>query len=419
LFPLVAGPPNVLTVRNVTTVAPRATPTAVIGGASPSQYIDIGLPRQFDGLPAYVPTTVQNPYDPRRCVYNWKQSNTRRLRAGHAKALAGIAVAEIGMGDSLTACFNGSVNNQSISWIRVYEALLEKAGIPIAGGGLSRINDGGATDPAWTLTGSWNSTTVSTFTFSQSIGSTASYTGLRAGSLVDFWYAESTASGSFTLSVDNAVSGGGFLSVGAGAVNAVRRVTLTPVGGDGIHTVKMTSTSAAACIALGAEVYRTAGLTIHNVAQSGSTASGPTLYTSWISADGSGLKAIYGTLGNYRPDQITAIHIAIGGNDLHSGFAVANIIAAITAMRGYFPNADVILYAEPAANQDNIAVWTPFYAALYALADTLDCPLFDLQDRLGDYATRVTDGLTGDTIAHLNRSGYAEWGKAIAMQAVA
>jgi lysophospholipase L1-like esterase len=111
------------------------------------------------------------------------------------------------------------------------------------------------------------------------------------------------------------------------------------------------------------------------------------------------------------------VHCALGINDAVAGDEVSTTIAAITTIRQACSASDFFLYLEPQPAAVDAAVWSTFGDALYQLADTLDVPLFDLQDRLGGYAVEAANGLTGDAVAHLNRAGYAEWGRAVGLAA--
>jgi len=75
------------------------------------------------------------------------------------------------------------------------------------------------------------------------------------------------------------------------------------------------------------------------------------------------------------------------------------------------------LHGCPLPGEYTLGTWTPCIAGLYALADTLDVTLFDLQDRFGGYTIEAANGLTGDAVAHLTRQAYADWGRSTALAA--
>jgi hypothetical protein len=109
--------------------------------------------------------------------------------------------------------------------------------------------------------------------------------------------------------------------------------------------------------------------------------------------------------------------ISLGAND-HPVIttAIATITAAITTIRGFWPNSDAVLVLEeqqetslqPQAN------WESYGLALYQLADTLDVPLFDQYHRIGSYTQGVANGVYGDALAHLTSAAYVDWGVAMA-----
>ena len=370
-----------------------------------------------NGLPSYAVTVAANVYDSTRCVYNWKASNTRRHRAGLAHASTGGTTSQLFIGDSLTT---GAINLTTLTmdrphaWPRAYAATLGSLGYPSGGSGLVRIMDGTLRDDRWTVSGSW--TGGSTSAYAASAGASATMTVPDSGTSVAVVFVGTSAT-TFSVSVDGATSGAGYLVVPTGgAAGVVRRVVLNGLA-DKPHVVKVTSLSSGALALIGAEVFRSTGLVCHNVAQGGSTA-GLTGQGSWTDTN-----AVFGSrlLPLFKPGSgaygtvPTTVHCALGANDIGKGSTPDQVAAAITTLRNACPNSDFILYFEPLPAASTAAVWAPFGTRMYALADALDVPLVDLNDRLGGYTVEAANGLTGDTVAHLNAAGYAEWGRSAAL----
>jgi hypothetical protein len=110
------------------------------------------------------------------------------------------------------------------------------------------------------------------------------------------------------------------------------------------------------------------------------------------------------------------VHIALGGNDLIQGLNIANIAPAITAIRNHWPNSDCILHLE---NEPSTTVVTSandllYQVAMYQLARDLDLPLYDWRDRSGSFATAYSNGMMGDTTAHMTTGSYESIGASLA-----
>ncbi len=348
-----------------------------------------------------------NAYDPVVSAYNLKASNTRRMKAGHAKALRGQRVHEVVIGDSLTAgCTNqtGPTFDRPNAWPYIYATGLD---IPSGGSGWIRTCDNNNLDARMQFAGTW--TTFVTSVYSSATGSTLTFTSDRAGSA---FQALVSAGGAFTISIDGATSGNNFLNVtspsGSVAIYSLPNASIR-VGSKIVITASTANVTAVAAIS----VLNASGIVVNNVAQSGSQAAG-TGRGSWSDTTGdSGATnqpiSLFGP-ANYESTP-TVVHIMIGGNDMQVPTAVSTIMTAITSIRNAYPNSDCILHLEPQPNVVSVANWTPFAQAMYALADTLDVPLIDHWDILGGYSVENANGLTGDTLAHLTSAGYSIMGR--------
>jgi lysophospholipase L1-like esterase len=359
-------------------------------------------------------------FEPATSLYNWKASNTRRHRSGLALAQAGGATNQVFVGDSLTAgCLNVYTGkfDRLHAWPMIYRDTLAQLGIPANGTGIVRIIDYNYADARMSWTGPWtNNTTDACVTSS---GATATFTTDKPGTAAGLLYARSVGSGGFTVSVNGARSGPGFRAVPGGGTGWAR-VDLTGVDGlDPGSTVTVTTASAALVVLGGFEVYTpNGGLTLHNIAQSGS---GATLAAkkgwSTITDLNQNLAMWSGAYGSVFLQVPSTVHLALGGNDLLNGASEAAIMAALAVIRNAFANSDCILYLEPRPASATTTRWSTYCAAMYGLADTLDVPLFDIEDRLGGYSVELTTSMVGDTFGHLSAAGYADWGRSVALAA--
>lgn len=375
-----------------------------------------------DALPSYAPSHP-NRYDAARNGYNWKASNTRRLRASLAKANAGIDQCHVAIGDSLTAgCTNGSTLtfDRTHAWPRRYAEILATLGVPSAGTGIVRIIDGviGVFDARFTFTGAWSSAV--TYSYSTASGRVATFTTDKAGNGVRVVYSEGPGAGSFTVSVNGASSGAGFTTVpnNVGTVATWKTVTLAGVTLAAGDTVAVTSTSAAVTPIYGVEVFTAGGLAVHNLGLSSSTASG-TGRGSWSDLSDANQNLSIATSSGIYVATPAVVHCTLGVNDLNAGAAPSTVVTALTTIRNAFPASDFVLHAASQFSTVTLATWTPYVATLYSIADTLDVPLLDMQDRYGGYTSLAGLGLAGDTNGHMTSGGYADWGRNAALSAAA
>lgn len=372
----------------------RVTVTVPIDPAEPAATYSPG------GWPSYVSANgilPANIYDARRNAYNWKASNTRKLRASLVKAMAGTALASHGfVGDSETDYYTGSGQSYASMHPRAYKTILTSLGVPNGGSGLVwAAHYGAATqDPRWTLGANW--TSANNYVTTSTAGSVMTFASTDAGTKLDIVVFGNSAP--IAWSVDGGAASGTLTPTGSGPQKFTLSTTLTNT----THTVTFTSTNASAVYIIAARVYGSSGLEIHNAAAYGSTAAGA---SGWTDQSGTLLKSRVDTLNTVAPD---VVWCALGVNDVNNALAVAATTAALTAIRGYFPSSDFILTIQYQP-QGAVSTWAPYAAALYALADTLDVPLVDLYDRSGGFANS-TGLMAGDGV-HPLVAAQQDWGR--------
>jgi hypothetical protein len=364
--------------------------------------------------PSYAPTGLLNSFDDKTSGYNFKASNTRRWRLGLAQAANGKASSEAWIGDSITGgCVNlsGYVFDRLNAIPRQYESAMASNGIPIAGTGIVPAYDGTHIDARWSWTGGWTGG-ISCATCS-SAGSTATFTSNLPGTVVTVYIYDYT-SGNVTVSVNGATSGSNFMTISFTSTSKWKAVSLNNVTGlVAGSTIAITTTTAGLVILSGIEVRKPTGLSVHNLALSGSAA-GTTGRDCW-SDTGSNYNPlnIWGTYQTQIYQKIpSVVHMSLLFFD--SSTTPAAYTAAVTTIRNKFPNSDFIIHATPQPGSRTTAVWYPYLTALYNLADTLDVPLFDVQNLLGGYTAEAALGITGDPNVHLTTDAYSYWGRALA-----
>jgi lysophospholipase L1-like esterase len=342
-------------------------------------------------------------------VYNWFSTrNTKRVARSLAKAMTpGFAGSHLVIGDSESSLYVGPTPGPAVQyfamWPHVLRQTLSARGIPLAGTGwVPTTSDASlAIDPRYTTSGTWTvgfggiSTTGS--------GASLTFTSDLPGTAISVAYR--TTSGGFTVSID----GGTAVAVTpAGGALDVALYTVTGLS-EQTHTVTITRTSGTVWI-YAVNCYRTSGLQIHNLAQSGTAAH------QWAAAASESRSWLSQRLG-ITPD---VVHVALGVNDLNYSRTPAETATNVQTVANLWPNADRILYAQYAPSPSaavptppSDATWADYVSRLYTLADTLDCPLIDLYQRSGGYAAAAAAGLMGDTI-HPNAVAQADWGRLVA-----
>lgn len=442
-----------------------------------------------------------NDYDPTRGIYNYKSTNTRIMEQGLSRAMRGGITTHLVIGDSVSA---GAIAQSGAAWL--FDRLsawplamrdqLMHTGTPANGTGIVRhVDSTVGIDSRWASTGTW--TGFSWGAQTTVVGSTATLTPDRPGTIFDYWYYDS-AGGTFTISVDGTVvktvvsnGSAGWKNAHCTGLNIIENVTQIKI--------TLTVSGAAGLISAGGSVWSpNGGLLVHNPSQSGSTASG-TGAAAWSDFTlGSGLGSVYkdvagrkrtitdavSTAGSATVTSATAaftaddvgkpwnhivaaagpqfqgevyigaftnsttvviysgitgapilasnttsaqtatigrdpdcVHIALGANDITALSATdSTITAAITSIRNQYPNSDCILHLphEVSTTLVSSARYLTYQAALYALADTLDIPLYDWRDRVGSYASGLANGSYGDNQAHITPATEADLGSQLA-----
>lgn len=398
---------------------------------------DIKAGKARGGPPSYVTAAVHNSFDSRFSIYNWKPSNTHKLRADLIKAAYAQALAEIVViGDSFGAgCIASSPSvlyDRQNSYPFNMRREMARKGIPEGGTGMVRCNDDAQTqDTRWTFAGSGWTHTGLYYSFTASQNATATFTSDMPGTKVILTYVDMNDSATWTMAVNGATTGAGFSGTktnNGGVANAIKQLalTLTINPGDTI-VVKKTSASASNYLnIIGMQVVDTSrgGLVVHNLAQSGATASG-TGAAAWV--DDSAATSL-GWLTNYYA-AVTAgananphMIIELGGNDhpVPSGAdsthaLYSTVTTALTTIRAT-SSGDAILMISGQLNDTIVpqANWEGYANACYQLADTLDLPLFDANAKMGAYSQLVSDGWITDGQGHWIAPAYNFLGRTLA-----
>lgn len=256
-------------------------------------------------LPSYVSPSVTGRYDSARSVYNWKASNTRKLRAGLGRAMCGGQAEHLVIGDSFSAGnVQGAVApyvfSRDQAWARTAQRELGRHGVVEGGTGWVRVNDNNLGQPlGWTFTGAnWNHT-AKAYSATTVGGQYASFTPQEGGyAYSHYWYDPGTGGGTypFSIEIDGVVLAASITSVtGAARFRVSTVISPNPIIA-GESVIKITAGANGHYLAAG-KVWNPAqgGLQISNIAQSGSRAYSTAASQSdrWDSLGAGGLGEVY------------------------------------------------------------------------------------------------------------------------------
>lgn len=398
------------------TAAAAAEDAATQASAAATTAANVAATKAARGLPTYVPTSVAGLYDPVFNAYNFKPSNTRRIRAALGRAAVGGLCEVAVVGDSSVAGGVGATYDRLRSWPLQARDELVRHGVPLAGTGLVRAQENTVVDSRWSFTGAWVGSNL-TNRYTTANGATATLTSNLAGDRVTVLFYDSADASTFTISVNGATTGTGFATVTQSGPAGWRKHTIaTPVAAG--QTVTLTKTSGAFLTIAGAAVWSsTGGVMVHSLGQGGSRATG-TNNAAWADTSTNFLRLgqVFAnpTVSLTAPDLVIC---GIGFNDKSAGVTDPALMAGLTTIRNRYPSSDFLLVGTAPGDTAAVpaATWEATLAAEYALADTLDVPLVDHRARLGSFAEIVAAGLNGDAFGHLKAEAQAGLGRSLGM----
>lgn len=338
-------------------------------------------------------------------TYNVKPSNFMKTRAAFGRALSGSGLARVTIfGDSKSDTYNGNGpgghDNQFSKWPFKLRNLV---GVPLAGTGFAKFWHAGIYDPRMTLTGTWTNAVAGPYIYSGADGSTLTFdsaTTGEKGTVVEFVYMDYQVT-EWTVSVDGATSGAGFVTVVNGNTGTtLKKLTITGLS-DATHSVKITVVSGTLGFFQGMCIRKSSGLLLDNFA---------------INGGASNMFRPGTVIGNvakfYSPDPDLVV-VPLGINDLTAqGLSIAQVVSNLSGLRSDYPNSDFLLVAEEFTSVDS-TLWGQYLADLYDLSDSLDVPLLDLAYRFVSSSVQNSAGLMADTV-HQNAAGDSAWARSFA-----
>lgn len=345
-------------------------------------------------------------------IHNFTPTNTTQIIESLDAARTGELREWVVYSDSSsTGALVGAEFDYLLGWPMLMRAELEDDGVPIAGTGFCRILDNTLTDDRWAIPGIGWWKQHKTHIYTDRAGAVATFTTDRAGDRVTLrWYdGGSGTPGEFEISV----AGGAPTTVSTTATPGWRHVTVNESIGVG-ETVDFTQTSGRMAIFAVCVWNSTGGLLIHNIGQGGSAAYASTGSGHDIWVDDADPESLGQTTADITisGDPPSLVIISLGGNDKVRSASDANLIAALTTVAGRDAS-DHILIAETQLNDSLVdrTTWETTLLELYDLADALDVPLIDQDERLGPYTQIVADGKNADSAGHLTAAALEDIGR--------
>lgn len=333
-------------------------------------------------------------FDPVRCAYNWKPSNTRRLRAalGLASYVGASRADMVVLGDSISEGQVGTATwNHSGAWSQIMHECLVAGGSAL-GPGAGGVLPGGYNvffgsahtngfDNRVSKTGVWSNNSsgyISSIADAATLTFPAVYSGVRAvkgeGTAIDVAYERLSGGGTFTVSVD----GGAPVQVNTAGAQGYLHYTVTGLT-DGPHTVVITKTGTAVVRISGISIYRAYGLMVHNLARSGATAEEYAAFTA-------------GGIHHRRFNSLTpgsvvgTVFLSLGANDLYlNNRTAAQVKGYLQTIKELWAQQDIILLNYPEVSAPS-SEGPALHRVLYDLADEWDVPLIDNAARWGTFA---------------------------------
>lgn len=337
-------------------------------------------------------------FDPRLSLYNWKPSNTMRLRKALSIANSGGHGKVAFVGDSITAAVPNGAPGDLEPFRDAYPYQLVEAlaatGMTIAGEGPVYANNNSAfnaTDSRWVIDANWQFILPhQLLVFATFTGATATFTSTRPGTVVEVHYPNS--GGPFNVVID-----GGAPTLITPGVDGVATVWTSGVLADRTHTVTITTTTAGITWLLGVAVRRTSGLSIINASLGGAP-------TSYWTPDPDPIKP----KNHVEAAAPTATFIMLEANDVGLATAPATYTSQLTAIVTWAKLlGDVVLLVSPPMDTTVYPDKVDYDPLIYAVAEATDVPLIDLEHHFTNWAVADALGLFVDD-AHPARYTHAD-----------
>lgn len=353
----------------------------------------------FNNAPLYAGIRPGN-FDPARSLYNFKESNTTRLRTQLAAAVAGIGLCRIGViGDSLNAGYGASVIGVTDYWTRVVNELRGRGYQASAlihsfnnSGGDSRLVPGG--------TGWDNPDSIATLEFPwlMAVDNQSTYTLTGEGTVLDV--VGTDQGGGFTVTVDG-VHVGDFVP-DPDTVGGARLVSFTGLA-PGRHTAVIQATTSSSFL-LAAGFRHETGVVIDNAAMGGATTQNwDTTYD-------------FGPLRNLLNTKMPisdCVVIELQANDFFQNVDPAvsktHLSNTIYTVQARNPGCTILLVVSNYP-QGAEQTWVPYINNVYDMADRYDLPLLDLAAAWGTWESYNADGQYWDPMIdgiHMTDLGQA------------
>lgn len=360
------------------------------------------------GLPSYAGLPKYN-FDPATGIYNLKASNMRKFHAGLIRAGQGTGKLNVAViGDSSMVGYNGSVVKESLMIPRVIQdTFCARTGYAAAGGFIPFVLATGTVgDKLSTVAGSINTSSIPGLLTINS-GGAILWSPDRLGTEVTFIVSNLSVN-NFTYQID----GGSAVAVTTNATTTWKKVTVTGLT-YGTHTLRINAVGGAVYLS-GGMVTNASGVAFHNFALGGTRAASGTAAQNWTDTVSTASvylnrKLALDTLGV----TLDAVICVLGANDISGGDTPANAVSGLQTIHDWYPDADYILGLTAGFDGGTMANYNTYSGLKYALADTLDAPLYDIRCRMGDSTEALANGLLGADNAHANDAMNIELGRVL------
>lgn len=357
------------------------------------------------GLPASaVAVGARNPYDALRTLYNAKAARLARFRGALANAQAGLGFVDIGIVADSLALFNGAVFTQAWpAFMRAQLAamygLVQRPGL-IPGVGMNDLS---------VLAGGMGTAGGVTYPTAAAAGATWTCN-LPVPCTSIFLIGPKTNAAAATTTIDAVAANPFPIPGGAG----YQSVNLAAGLADAVHTVVVTTGSAGAASfhsLLG--TGGAAGIRIHNLGVNGTYAGAGNVNQNWSNFGATSIVTL-------RLAALAAAGIVphlwiycLATNDEILGQSAAQVVAGALATIAALPGApgtpgqtsDLLLMAPWGSSAVALATQQAVQGQYYAMADSLDVPMFDWYEQVQGQAGGVANGMISGDNLHTSTQG--------------
>jgi lysophospholipase L1-like esterase len=340
-------------------------------------------------------------------LYNFKASNTRRLKASLAKGVGPIGGSTNGrlafIGDSITEGSTTTGSHWRSSFVARVRGMLAELYGHAGTGVVDMINNTWSTDTRIVTTGTWTNSAYGAFGHGAiQAGSSATLVFTPEAPVDSFtvYYVKGSAGGTFSLTVD----AGTPTTVDSSAASEAAGVTTVSAGTSGnSHTLTITAPSSGNIYLTRIEAtYGSTGVRVDRIGRGGSLAS-----DALATRVDAGVTTVNSPYMLFTATPADCTFLCFGVNEFLGDVAPSTFSTNMQSLiTDAAVNGDVVLIVPPSDATGQTYAMSAYRQVLYSLADSNDIPLIDLSELFGTYTLGNAAGLFYSDKNHPNDAGH-------------